>query len=294
MGIRCDLWVDENDECKLAAFAIPKNKKVAFLKTLKNISVPDGYSNMPRFKRMQNKQKLGSSVSTSQGTESAPSFLDKINLSPLIQHAPQPSRPVYSASHPAPIDEDTLHPGPTVFPESQPSPTDHLTSYPSLVGRDSSQPSPVDRDSSHLSPIAWDLSQPFPVGRDSSQPSLVGWNSSQPSPVGRDSSYPYPDSSQSSRSVHSTSHSTPTNQDSSQSASTDEAAPQKRSRRESNTHWVVDAIDSRNNVKKIKVKVKEVLNLTGEHIMPSDAASGPISSMDARRSQDDNDPNDIL
>ncbi|PHU06684.1 hypothetical protein BC332_23173 [Capsicum chinense] len=44
MGIRRDLWVDENDECKLAAFAIPKNKKVAFLKTLKNISVPDDYS----------------------------------------------------------------------------------------------------------------------------------------------------------------------------------------------------------------------------------------------------------
>ncbi|KAF3667872.1 putative 13-hydroxylupanine O-tigloyltransferase-like [Capsicum annuum] len=44
MGIRHDLWVDENDECKLVAFAIPKNKKVAFLKTLKNISVPDGYS----------------------------------------------------------------------------------------------------------------------------------------------------------------------------------------------------------------------------------------------------------
>ncbi|KAF3678006.1 hypothetical protein FXO37_04576 [Capsicum annuum] len=45
MVIRHDLWVDENDECKLAAFAIPKNKKVAFLKTLKNILVPDGYSN---------------------------------------------------------------------------------------------------------------------------------------------------------------------------------------------------------------------------------------------------------
>ncbi|KAM3359572.1 hypothetical protein P3S68_019283 [Capsicum galapagoense] len=44
MVIRHDLWVDENDECKLAAFAIPKNKKVAFLKTLKNILVPDGYS----------------------------------------------------------------------------------------------------------------------------------------------------------------------------------------------------------------------------------------------------------
>ncbi|KAM3344423.1 hypothetical protein P3S68_024131 [Capsicum galapagoense] len=44
MGIRRDLWVDENDECKLVAFALPKNKKVAFLKTLKNILVPDGYS----------------------------------------------------------------------------------------------------------------------------------------------------------------------------------------------------------------------------------------------------------
>ncbi|KAF3684336.1 hypothetical protein FXO37_01377 [Capsicum annuum] len=44
MGIRRDLWVDENNECKPTAFAIPNNKKVAFLKTLKNISVPDGYS----------------------------------------------------------------------------------------------------------------------------------------------------------------------------------------------------------------------------------------------------------
>ncbi|KAM3359779.1 hypothetical protein P3S68_019490 [Capsicum galapagoense] len=44
MGIRNDLWVDENDEFKLDAFAIPKNKKVGFLKTLKNISVLDGYS----------------------------------------------------------------------------------------------------------------------------------------------------------------------------------------------------------------------------------------------------------
>lgn len=39
IGIRHDLWVDENDEYKLAAFAIPENKKVTFLKTLKNISV---------------------------------------------------------------------------------------------------------------------------------------------------------------------------------------------------------------------------------------------------------------
>ncbi|OIT20623.1 hypothetical protein A4A49_63398, partial [Nicotiana attenuata] len=44
MGIRRDLWPDENDECRLAVFTIPKEKKVAFLTTLKNISVPDGYS----------------------------------------------------------------------------------------------------------------------------------------------------------------------------------------------------------------------------------------------------------
>ncbi|XP_060200677.1 uncharacterized protein LOC132628944 [Lycium barbarum] len=44
MGIRRDLWPDENDECRLGAFTIPKEKKVTFLKTLKNISVPDGYS----------------------------------------------------------------------------------------------------------------------------------------------------------------------------------------------------------------------------------------------------------
>ncbi|KAM3285224.1 hypothetical protein P3S67_024023 [Capsicum chacoense] len=72
------------------------------------------------------------------------------------------------------------------------------------------------------------------------------------------------DSSQLSRSVHSTAHSTPTNQDTSQPPPTDENAPQKCYGRESNTHWVIDAIDSRNNVKKIKVKAKEVLNLTAE------------------------------
>nr|XP_009776780.1 PREDICTED: uncharacterized protein LOC104226462 [Nicotiana sylvestris] len=44
MGIRSDLWPDKNDECRLGAFTIPKEKKLAFLKTLKNISVPDGYS----------------------------------------------------------------------------------------------------------------------------------------------------------------------------------------------------------------------------------------------------------
>nr|XP_009775626.1 PREDICTED: uncharacterized protein LOC104225505 isoform X2 [Nicotiana sylvestris] len=44
MGIKRDLWPDENENCRLASFAIPTNKRVDFLKTLKNISVPDGYS----------------------------------------------------------------------------------------------------------------------------------------------------------------------------------------------------------------------------------------------------------
>ncbi|PHU00514.1 hypothetical protein BC332_30301 [Capsicum chinense] len=76
------------------------------------------------------------------------------------------------------------------------------------------------------------------------------------------------DSSQSYRSIHSTSHSDPTNEDSSQAAPTNQAALKKYSRHKSNMHWVVDAIDSRNNVKKIKVNAKEVMNLTGkERIM---------------------------
>ncbi|KAM3359181.1 hypothetical protein P3S68_022114 [Capsicum galapagoense] len=44
MGIRPDLWPDEKEESRLAAFAIPTKKRAIFLKTLKNISVPDGYS----------------------------------------------------------------------------------------------------------------------------------------------------------------------------------------------------------------------------------------------------------
>ncbi|XP_049389030.1 uncharacterized protein LOC125853389 [Solanum stenotomum] len=44
MGIWHDLWPDENGECRLGAFTIPKKKKLTFLKTLKNIVVPDGYA----------------------------------------------------------------------------------------------------------------------------------------------------------------------------------------------------------------------------------------------------------
>ncbi|PHU02210.1 hypothetical protein BC332_27461 [Capsicum chinense] len=44
MGIRPDLWPDEKEESRLAAFAIPTKKRAIFLKNLKNISMPDGYS----------------------------------------------------------------------------------------------------------------------------------------------------------------------------------------------------------------------------------------------------------
>lgn len=44
MGIRRDLWPDENEDYWLATFAILVNKRLSFLKTLKNVSVADGYS----------------------------------------------------------------------------------------------------------------------------------------------------------------------------------------------------------------------------------------------------------
>ncbi|KAF3629777.1 hypothetical protein FXO38_27516 [Capsicum annuum] len=191
--------------------------------------------NMSRFKQLPKKQNLGPSESTSQ------------------------------ASRPAPIDQDTSYPDLTIFLESQPSLLVHLTS--------------------HLSPIGWDSSQPSPISRDLSQPSYVGQYSSYPSPVGRDSSYLYPvgrdlsqpyrsvhstshsglenqDSSQSSQSVYSTSYSTLTNQDSSQPAPTNEVATQKHSRCESNTHWVIDAIDDDfEDLTNPKVRLKDLKNV---------------------------------
>ncbi|XP_060210987.1 uncharacterized protein LOC132638006 [Lycium barbarum] len=60
MGIRRDLWPDENENCWLAAFTIPVNKRLAFLKTLKNVSVPDGYSsNISRGIDLDNKRIFG-------------------------------------------------------------------------------------------------------------------------------------------------------------------------------------------------------------------------------------------
>ncbi|KAF3667873.1 hypothetical protein FXO37_09814 [Capsicum annuum] len=118
---------------------------------------------MPRFKRMQKKQKLDLPISTSQGTESA---CLPTNLPPPIQHAPQPSRPVYSASHPTPMDQDTPHPGSTVWPESQPSRSVHSTSHQGLANQDSSQSSRSIHSTSHSDPTNEDSSQASPIGEE--------------------------------------------------------------------------------------------------------------------------------
>lgn len=125
---------------------------------------------MPRFKRLQKKQKLSPSVSTSQ---------------------------VHLTSHPSPVGQDS----------SQPSLVSRESSQPSHVGRDSSQPSCW---SGLITAIACcrDSSQPSSVGQDSSQLCL-GRDSSQPCSIGRDSPHRYSigrDSPQSSRLVHSTSY----------------------------------------------------------------------------------------
>lgn len=60
MGIREDLWADENGDFRLGAFTIPKDKKVTFLTTLKNILMPDGYSsNISRCIHLESKRIFG-------------------------------------------------------------------------------------------------------------------------------------------------------------------------------------------------------------------------------------------
>ncbi|XP_052732446.1 uncharacterized protein LOC128196244 [Vigna angularis] len=44
MGIRQDLWPDDNGRYHLALFSLTRDTKRLFLKTLKNVLVPDGYS----------------------------------------------------------------------------------------------------------------------------------------------------------------------------------------------------------------------------------------------------------
>ena len=60
MGIREDLWADENGDFRLGAFTIPKDKKVTFLTTLKNILMPDDYSsNISRCIHLESKSIFG-------------------------------------------------------------------------------------------------------------------------------------------------------------------------------------------------------------------------------------------
>jgi hypothetical protein len=44
MGLRRDLWPDDKGKYRLALFSLTRDTKKLFLKTLKNVRVPDGYS----------------------------------------------------------------------------------------------------------------------------------------------------------------------------------------------------------------------------------------------------------
>ena len=44
MGIRKELWPDENGRYRPSLFTMSNAKKDIFLRTLKNVTVPDGYS----------------------------------------------------------------------------------------------------------------------------------------------------------------------------------------------------------------------------------------------------------
>jgi len=50
LGVRLDLWPDENNRYLFAIYTLAKENKHIFLTTLKNIATPDGYSsNISRF-----------------------------------------------------------------------------------------------------------------------------------------------------------------------------------------------------------------------------------------------------
>ncbi|XP_015162718.1 uncharacterized protein [Solanum tuberosum] len=76
----------------------------------------------------------------------------------------------------------------------------------------------------------------------------------------------YP-TSQPSHLVHSTSHPASTEQDSSQQVPTVQALFKKCIGRESQSYWTVEAIDSENNVKRLKVKKTDVLNLSVDELI---------------------------
>ncbi|KAH0713019.1 hypothetical protein KY289_008978 [Solanum tuberosum] len=76
----------------------------------------------------------------------------------------------------------------------------------------------------------------------------------------------YP-TSQQSHLVHSTSHLASTEQDSSQQVPTVQAPYKKRIGCESQSYWTVEAIDSENNVKRLKVKKIDMLNLSCDELI---------------------------
>ncbi|PHT77799.1 hypothetical protein T459_15851 [Capsicum annuum] len=181
MGIRRDLWVDENNECKPTAFAIPNNKKVAFLRTLKNISVPDGYSSSVSAKNFP----LASFARGAwKGMNVFPPIYglitSGISTSCSLRYAKVQEIAEKAKTRSVGIDITKSLDIISISDWSR-----LITAISCSLGliidisycSDSSQPSPVGRDSS----------QPSLIGRNSSQPSPIGRNSSQPSPVGRDS-----------------------------------------------------------------------------------------------------------
>ncbi|XP_060216622.1 uncharacterized protein LOC132643996 isoform X2 [Lycium barbarum] len=106
---------------------------------------------------------------------------------------------------------------------------------------------------SHPAPMDQAAPQPAQAVHQASQPSRSVHSTSNLASTDQDSPQP-------SLSVHSTSHLASTDQDSTQPAPTVQAASKKRSR----SHWIVDAIDSEENIRKLRVKVNEVINLTCE------------------------------
>lgn len=60
MGLRKDLWPDNNDKFSPSIFTMSNAKKDVFLQTLKNITVPDGYSsNISRCVDLKNRKLFG-------------------------------------------------------------------------------------------------------------------------------------------------------------------------------------------------------------------------------------------
>ncbi|XP_060208976.1 uncharacterized protein LOC132636245 [Lycium barbarum] len=182
---------------------------------------------MPRFKRLQKKQNSVQSVSQPVA-ESGPSFLQSTSCLPTHR-----TMSVRATTHLAPSFQPTSQATPTPQSVSQPSRSVHSISHPAPMDQAAPQPASAVHPASQPSQSVHSTSNLASTDQDSPQPAL---------------------------SVHSTSHLASTDQDSPQPAPTVQAASKKRSR----SHWIVDAIDSEENIRKLRVKVNEVINLTCE------------------------------